>query len=154
MRLLTLDRSPHCELPVVQCRMPIREEIFTVRPGSDWQAPVQITQLKRRWLLVPTLSHSHARPRRCVLRLAVNTLGYLFLWPTAVLARESQQRASLQRLLLAAEKGWVQGQWVDGLWRFERVTLHKSPSWPEWSLDELALAAFPEASKYVTGGAR
>jgi hypothetical protein len=133
------------------CRLPTREEIIQVRPGPQWQAPVQIGQLQRQWLLLPThgLGYAHCRPRLRVLRLAINTLGYPFLWPTAVLENGGNRQASLKKLLTAAEQGWVRAEYVSGQWRFDPAALPALPTWPDASLDELAITAFPAAVEFL-----
>ena len=153
------SRPARSDRLTVECRMPIREEIIRVRPGPEWQAPVQIAQTKSGWLLLPTHGQEHAnlRPKHRVLRLAVNTLGYPFLWPTAVLGKESNRQAALKRLLEVAERGWVQAGWIGGAWEFEFVATPNHPAWPAGSLDDLAAAAFPEAVEILrrrTDGAR
>jgi hypothetical protein len=143
--------SRRSTLPKCPCRMPTREEIFQVRPGAQWQAPVQIAQLKGQWVLLPTcgLEHAHLRPQLRVLRLAINTLGYPFLWPTAVLAKEDSRQATLKQLLRAAEQGWGWAEFVGGRWHFEPVALPSRPVWPDATLDELAVAAFPGAVEFL-----
>jgi hypothetical protein len=150
MRLRTISPllPPHDRLPRVQCRLPSRVEVVQVRGGEGWQAPVQIAQTKRQWLLLPThgLHAAHLRPKYRVLRVVVNTLGYAFLWPTAVLGKNDEQQASLLRLLAAAEHGWVRAEWKRRIWQYEPVAHPAHPVWPKQSLDELAVAAFPEAA--------
>jgi hypothetical protein len=79
----------------------------------------------------------------------MNTLGYVFLWPTAVLSRAGEQRASLLQLLSAAERGWVRAEWVDGIWTYDPVEYSEQPVWPPHSLDDLAIEAFPDALKEI-----
>ncbi len=133
------------------CRMPMREEILQVRPGSQWRATVQIVQITGQWLLLPTrgLDHAHLKPRYRVLRLAINTLGYPFLWPTAVLGTDDSRQVSLRQLLNAAEHGWGRAEYAGGRWRFEPATCSALPAWPDASLDELAISAFPSAMEYL-----
>lgn len=122
----------------VPCRMPFEDECLQVLGGDEWQCPVFMAQSRKRWVLIhperPLGSQLKVQER--VLRVAVNSLGNVFIWPA--LDSESPVARTQRGVIAAAEQGWA-AVWREAAgWRFECSDLADPPRWPGESLPDLA----------------
>lgn len=127
----------------VECRRPASGETFQVRQGTS--ALVNCGEYRGQVTLLPGRPSydTRANPKRRLLRVAVNSLGNVFLWPVPC---DRTSGGRMQELLRDAESGWVVVHWDRSTARYEHrtVQLNHQPRWPQESLKNLIVLAFPQ----------
>lgn len=120
---------------LARCRLPKKDEVLQVLPGKDWiSPPLRVTKSRRQFVLLPPASVMQGEAR--VLRVAVTALGSIILWPT--LTECSARYRSEQRVITAAERGWVRVWREEGEYRHAMVLMDRTPAYPSDPLEVLA----------------